>query len=175
MAQAYEVGISSPHFALSGTTSIEAVSSTDAPSWPKPSLTSDGTEAFREAVRKEVDACMAQKTLKAGCDLGTIPDKEKQQGWTMVDGTVEGSLADDTEKTLKTMKPKIDSMEPTSVEGPVIGTVDTTMSCTKGRADRRVRALHRREHRLPDGGHVREDAHRRLGRRVAQTMTPSGS
>lgn len=30
------------------------------------------------------------------------------------------------------MKPKIDSMEPTSVEGPVIGTVDTTMSCTKG-------------------------------------------
>lgn len=132
MAQAYEVGISSPHFALSGTTSIEAVSSTDAPSWPKPSLTSDGTEAFREAVRKEVDACVAQKTLKAGCDLGTIPDKEKQQGWTMVDGTVEGSLADDTEKTLRTMKPKIDSMEPTSVEGPVIGTVDTTMSCTKG-------------------------------------------
>lgn len=127
----YEVAISSPHYALSGAASMDVTSSTEAPSWPKPSLSSSGTTAFREAVRTEVDACLAQKTLKAGCDLGTIPTTEKQQGWKMVDGTVERSLADDTEKKLKTLTPTVDSREPTSLEGPVIGTVDTTMSCTK--------------------------------------------
>lgn len=128
----YEVGVDSPHYAFSGSTSMRVTSSSVAPSWPKPSLSPSGTKAFREAVRKEVDACVAQKTLKAGCGLGTIPTTEKQQGWKMVDGTVKRSLKSDTEKKLTTMKPDVSSSDPTSVEGRVVGGVDTTMTCTKG-------------------------------------------
>ncbi|MGO1166054.1 MAG: hypothetical protein ACTMHL_05490 [Janibacter sp.] len=127
----YEVGVDSPHYALSGTSSMEVTTSSGAPSWPEPSLSSSGTAAFREAVREEVDSCMEQKTLKAGCGLGTVPDTDRQQGWKMVDGTVKRSLTSGTEKKLKTMKPDAGSSDPTSVEGPVVGGVDTTMSCTK--------------------------------------------
>ena len=52
-------------------------------------------------------------------------------GWTMVENTVERSISEDTQRTIDTMEATPSSDEPTYVEGTSVGSVTTTIECTK--------------------------------------------
>jgi len=97
---------------------------------PSPVLTEEGQKTFRTAVQSAVDGCLAQDTLKAGCGIGEIPGSTSD-GWTVTEGTVKRSISEDTQRTIDTMEGTPGTDEPTYVSGEAVGTVDTTMECTK--------------------------------------------
>lgn len=127
---AYEVTFSRSYFVPSSEDPLLITTSTTEVSWPEPTLNDDGVTAFRGAVQGAVEECLAQKTLEAGCGIGTLPSTSND-GWTMTDGTVERTMPEDTRRGLETMEARPSYDEPTYVEGEGIGTIDTTMECTK--------------------------------------------
>lgn len=126
----YEIAYGAEHFAPSSTDPVIVGAHLDSGEWPEPQLTEDGQAAFRAAVQKAVDACLAETTLQAGCGIGEVP-KTSSDGWTMVEGTVKRSISEDTQRTIDTMEGTPARDEPTYVEGSSIGSVETTIECTK--------------------------------------------
>lgn len=127
---AYEVALSSSYFAPSSEDPLLITTSTPTVSWPEPTLNDDGLTAFRGAVQEAAEECLEQKTLEAGCGIGTLPSTSSD-GWTMTDGTVERTMPEDTQRAIETMEASPSPDEPTYVEGESVGTIDTTMECTK--------------------------------------------
>ena len=84
----------------------------------------------RGAVDDAVQACLEQTTLEAGCGMTPVPTTS-DDGWTMVENTVERSISEDTQRTIDTMEATPSSDEPTYVEGTSVGSVTTTIECTK--------------------------------------------
>lgn len=127
---AYKVETDSPYVDVKGGTMIAASGATE-PTWPKYRLTTKGVSAFRTAVMHDVEDCLAQDTLKAGCGIGTLPSKG-QGGWKTVDGTVKREMSDELERDLETMTPTISSTDATLAEGAVpSGDLTTTMTCER--------------------------------------------
>ncbi|WP_253705477.1 hypothetical protein [Brachybacterium sp. P6-10-X1] len=127
---AYQAALSSSYFTLSSEDPLLITSSVPEVTWPEPMLNDDGLTAFRGAVQEAAELCLAQKTLEAGCGIGTLPSTSSD-GWTMTDGTVERTMPEDTQRAIDTMEPTPSGDEPTYVQGDVVGSIDTTMECTK--------------------------------------------
>lgn len=88
-----------------------------------------GEKAFRSAVSKAVDACVASRNLKAGCGLelpSSLSDGTKMRG-----GTIDRSLSSNARSTLRTLTATSDRTNPTLVTGERIGSVSTEGECTK--------------------------------------------
>lgn len=98
--------------------------------WPEATLTEDGLGVFRGAVQEAVDACLEKDTLEGGCGMGEVPEKSSD-GWTMKDGTVKRSITEETQRAIDTMEATPSYDEPTYVRGESVGSVETTIECTK--------------------------------------------
>ncbi|SLN04991.1 hypothetical protein FM106_29390 [Brachybacterium faecium] len=126
----YELAYGSEHFAPTSTDPLLVGEQYGHVDWPDPELTEDGQTAFRGAVQEAVDACLTETTLAAGCGMTPVPETSND-GWTMVEDTVQRSISEDTQRTIDTMEGTPSYDEPTYVEGSSIGTVETTIECTK--------------------------------------------
>lgn len=128
----YTVGMDEKLFGLDGEATLVYGLGDDYPDWPKAKLTDDGQKAFREAVKKSVDKCVEQNTLKAGCGLQKIQGTSSD-GWKAKDKTVKRSLPGSTERKLEklTAEPGYDEVTYVTAKDS-IGGVDTTMECSKG-------------------------------------------
>lgn len=126
----YELAYGSEHFAPTSTDPLLVGEQYGHVDWPDPELTEDGQTAFRGAVQEAVDACLTETTLAAGCGMTPVPETSND-GWTMVEDTVQRSISEDTQRTIDTMEGIPSYDEPTYVEGSSIGTVETTIECTK--------------------------------------------
>ncbi|WP_299303875.1 hypothetical protein [uncultured Brachybacterium sp.] len=62
--------------------------------------------------------------------MGAVPETSSD-GWTMVEGMVKRSISEDTQRTLDTMEAAPSYDEPTDVQGSSVGSVETTIDCTK--------------------------------------------
>lgn len=127
----YEIALGVDGFAPSETDPLVYSDFESDLEWPEATLTDDGLASFRAAVQKAVDTCIDQDTLEAGCGIGELP-AETSDGYTLTDGTVKRSLPEDAQRTIDKMSATPSYDEPTYVEGEYIGTIDTTMDCTKG-------------------------------------------
>ena len=87
-------------------------------------------QAFREAVLKAVDACLAEKTLAAGCGLDPVPSSATD-GWTASEGTVTRTLSEVGRREIEKMEPTPGHSEPLLLEGSHISGYDYTVECTK--------------------------------------------
>ena len=127
----YELGLGAEHFAPESTDPLLVTDAGGLTDWPEATLTEEGLTAFRGAVQESVDACLAETSLAGGCGMGEVP-AETSDGWASVDGTVERSISEETQRTIDTMEATGDYDEPTYVEGSgAVGTVSTTYECTK--------------------------------------------
>ena len=130
MPGGYEVALGAEHFALTSTDPLLVGELASSLEWPEATLTEEGLTAFRGAVDDAVQACLEQTTLEAGCGMTPVPTTS-DDGWTMVENTVERSISEDTQRTIDTMEATPSSDEPTYVEGTSVGSVTTTIECTK--------------------------------------------
>jgi len=126
----YEVAYEVEHFAPSSSDPVLVGEQHSPDELPEPELTEDGHTAFRDAVQQAVDACLEENTFKAGCGMSEVPTTSTD-GWTMVEGTVKRSISEDTQRTIDTMEGTPSYDEPTYVEGSSVGSVETTVECTK--------------------------------------------
>ncbi|MCG7310044.1 hypothetical protein [Brachybacterium sp. ACRRE] len=128
----YTVGMDEKLFGLDGEATLVYGLGDDYPDWPKAKLTDDGQKAFRGAVKKSVDKCVEQNTLKAGCGLQKIQGTSSD-GWKAKDKTVKRSLPGSTQRKLDklTAEPGYDEVTYVTAKDS-IGGVDTTMECSKG-------------------------------------------
>ena len=126
----YEVAFGAEHFTPTSSDPLLVGELAGSLEWPEAKLTEDGLKAFRGAVDDAVQACLKQTTLEAGCGMRAVP-KKSDDGWTMVEDTVKRSITEDTQRTIDTMEPTPSYDEPTYVEGTSIGSVKTTIECTK--------------------------------------------
>ncbi|WP_157975719.1 hypothetical protein [Brachybacterium sp. YJGR34] len=127
---AYELGYSNENFLPASTDPVLAVNPQEYPEWPDAALSEDGLTTFRGAVQTAVDECVAQKTLEAGCGMDAVPESSSD-GWTMVEDTVSRTLPEESQRNIDTMEGTPEYDEPTYVRGESVGTVDTTIECTK--------------------------------------------
>jgi ketosteroid isomerase-like protein len=126
----YEIAFGAEHFAPSSTDPLLVGESAGSFDWPEATLTEDGLKAFRGAVDEAVQACLKKTTLEAGCGMTPVPEKSSD-GWTMTEDTVKRSISEDTQRTIDTMEATPSYDEPTYVEGTSVGSVETTIECTK--------------------------------------------
>ena len=126
----YEVALGAEHFAPTSDDPLVVGELAATLEWPEATLTEDGLKAFRGAVDGAVQECLKQTTLEAGCGMSAVP-KKSDDGWTMVEDTVKRSITEDTQRTIDTMEPTPSYDEPTYVEGTSVGSVKTTIECTK--------------------------------------------
>ncbi|WP_193103933.1 hypothetical protein [Brachybacterium sp. FME24] len=127
---AYTVATELENFALSSEEPLLVANGEESLSFPDPVLSEDGQNTFRGAVQEAVDDCIAQTTLEAGCGMQSVP-AESSDGWTVTEDTVKRTMSEDTQRTIDTMEGTPSYDEPTYVEGDSIGSLDTTMECTK--------------------------------------------
>lgn len=127
---AYEIALGVENFAPTSTDPLLFIDEESRPEWPEATLTDEGLKVFRGAVQAAVDECLAQKTLKAGCGIGEIPETTSD-GWKVADGTVKRVLPEESQRTIDKMTATPSYDEPTYVEGQHIGSLDTTMECSK--------------------------------------------
>ena len=127
---AYSAAIDVEHFELNSEDPVTVTDEAPGLRDLEPALTEDGLTAFRGAVQKSVDACLEQKTLEAGCGIGTLPSTTSD-GWTLTEDTVRRSLPEESQRNIDKMEATPSYDEPTYVSGSAVGTVDTEMDCTK--------------------------------------------
>lgn len=126
----YELAVSNENYALSGTTSAvvsDPADYTEGDLEATVGLSESGLTAFRTAVNDSVNACVASKTLEAGCGLtvpGTLSD-----GTQIVDGTLTRTLSADAQAKLANLQPDEIYGDPMQVSGPYIGSVDVVADC----------------------------------------------
>lgn len=126
----YEIAYALEHFAPSTTDPMIIGEQHASVEWPEPQLGEDGLAAFRGAVQAAVDVCLEETSLEGGCGMGAVPETSSD-GWTMTEGTVKRSISEDTQRTIDTMEASSSYDEPTYVEGQSVGSVETTIECTK--------------------------------------------
>ncbi|WP_341855586.1 hypothetical protein [Brachybacterium sp. GPGPB12] len=95
MPGGYEVALGAEHFALTSTDPLLVGELASSLEWPEATLTEEGLTAFRGAVDDAVQACLEQTTLEAGRGMTPVPTTS-DDGWTMVENTVERSISEDT-------------------------------------------------------------------------------
>jgi hypothetical protein len=124
----YEVAFGLEHFAPDP---LLVTASEGPDGWPSPVLTESGLSAFRGAVQKAVDDCIAKTSLAAGCGMQALSDTSTD-GWTAVDGTVSRTLTDEAREAIEAMEAAPVGDDPAAVEGSsAVGAVPTTLECTK--------------------------------------------
>ncbi|MGP9539345.1 hypothetical protein ACT3SP_15155, partial [Brachybacterium sp. AOP43-C2-M15] len=126
----YEIAYAVEHFAPDSDEPLLVGEQHTSPQWPEAVLTEDGLSAFRGAVQSAVDDCLEADTLEGGCGMGTVPETSSD-GWTMTEGTVQRTLSEEAQRSIDTMEATPSSDEPTSVRGESVGSVETTIECTK--------------------------------------------
>ncbi len=92
-----------------------------------PTLTDEGKQAFRTAVRGAVDACLASKDLVAGCGLDL---EATLSNGTVDDGTLTRTLTPEAEAALAVLEPRLEASRPSIATCGVIGGVTTTATGT---------------------------------------------
>ncbi len=127
---AYELATSLPNFTLAGDPVVlvtDPYTSGDT-SALEPTLTDAAVQQFRALVRASAEACLAQKTLDAGCGLA-IP-ATLSDGTQMSDGTITRTLTADGSATLDSLEPTLSYDNPTLAQGDYIGGVEISGECT---------------------------------------------
>lgn len=125
----YQLAITNKNFELTGTTDFVVESGDDYSARPDAQvvMSADGSAAAQKAVVAAVQACMAEKTLKAGCGL-TMPAK-LSDGTALTEGSVTRTLSGDAQTKLDTLKGSPDYSNPFLVNMDYIGSVDVKADC----------------------------------------------
>lgn len=92
-------------------------------------LSEDGLAGWRQLVTDAVNACLAEKTLEAGCGL-SIPALFGD-GTAFTDGTLTRTLSAEGQAELAALEPYYPLFDPLQVSAGYIGLVDVTGDCTK--------------------------------------------
>jgi len=127
---AYELATTLPNFTLTGETVVlvtDPYTSGDT-SDIEPTLTDAALQQFRALVRASAEACLAQKTLDAGCGLA-IP-ATLSDGTQMADGSITRTLTADGSASLDSLEPTLSYDNPTLAQGDYIGGVEISGQCT---------------------------------------------
>ncbi|TAJ48299.1 MAG: hypothetical protein EPO52_09100 [Herbiconiux sp.] len=127
---AYELATTLPNFTLTGETVVlvtDPYTSGDT-SDIEPTLTDAALQQFRALVRASAEACLAQKTLDAGCGLA-IP-ATLSDGTQMADGSITRTLTADGSASLDSVEPTLSYDNPTLAQGDYIGGVEISGQCT---------------------------------------------
>ena len=85
----------------------------------EPMLTDEGIAQFRSSVRAAAEECLSSAVLDAGCGLSVTPDL--QGGNSLVDGTIERTISDESWA-------EIDASEPTALSSAPLVMEDTFFS-----------------------------------------------
>ncbi len=127
----YVLGTTTPYFEITGSTTITVRDGWDFPTFEdvQPALTAEGLTVFQTAVNDAVNACIASKSLTAGCGLD-VP-QTLDDGTVLVDGTLTRTLSSDAQATLAHLEPEPSYGEPLQVRTPFLGGVDITAECEK--------------------------------------------
>lgn len=126
----YEIATTLERFTITGETTITVTEPgyVDAGTI-EPALTDEAIEEFRAVVRAAVDACVASKTLTAGCGLD-LP-AVLSDGTQMTEGSITRTLPANTITTLESLEPRLSYSNPTLAQGEYIGSVNASGTCTK--------------------------------------------
>ncbi|MFV0427793.1 MAG: hypothetical protein ACK5KU_12275 [Beutenbergiaceae bacterium] len=126
---AYEIGTSTTYFTFTGTTQVlvgtdYSYDFDDA----EPTLDEEGLTIFQEAIRADVEECIASTQLAGGCGL----DISSQASGDLVpiEGTVSRTLSADAQASLSNLEPDLAYDNPFAVSvDSWIGRVETTLQC----------------------------------------------
>lgn len=129
----YELGVDDDRFEIGGTTSVTLTEPVQSASFSEAEFALDDatTTELRDLVREEVEECVAQTSLEAGCGL-TMEATINSGDVTLEDGTVSRALPADTRAALDslTFEPAYDN--PLRVTSGSIGSVDLEADSTDG-------------------------------------------
>lgn len=127
---AYQLATTMPNFTLTGETVVQVTDpyTSGDTSDIEPTLTDAALQRFRAVVRASVEACLAQKTLDAGCGLA-IP-ATLSDGTQMADGSITRTLTADGSASLDSLEPTLSYDNPTLAQGDYIGGVEISGQCT---------------------------------------------
>lgn len=122
----YELTTTTPNFTLSGATTLTV---SDGYAFPSLSdldvaLSDEGLALFRSTVQDAAAACLASKSLIAGCGLD-IPET-LSDGSRPVDGTLTRTLSAEGRAKLDSLEPDVRYGAPLQVRGDYIGVVTVT-------------------------------------------------
>lgn len=122
----YELSTSTPNFTLSGATTLTVSNGYDFPSLSDldVTLSDEGLALFRSTVKDAANACLASKSLVAGCGLD-IPES-LSDGSRPVDGSLTRSLSAEGQAKLDSLEPQAAYGAPLQVRGDYIGVVSVT-------------------------------------------------
>lgn len=126
----YHLETTSPYHTLTGTDTVTVSDPADYSadfSDVNVELNEKGLAAFRQSITDAVTACLASKSLVAGCGID-IPETISD-GTKIIDGTITRSLDADGQATMANLKPEDIYGDPMQVRGPYIGSVDVTADC----------------------------------------------
>jgi len=121
----YAVALSDERYELGGTSSLVVTAPFESAGFSdlEASLTDATIKELRAAVKKDVDACVSSKKLKAGCGL-TLEKTMNSGDVTLTDGTVSRSLPSSTKSALKKLGFTVAYDDPLVVTSDYIGSVD---------------------------------------------------
>ncbi|MFV0407081.1 MAG: hypothetical protein ACK5LN_09705 [Propioniciclava sp.] len=134
----YEIATTTRYYTFKGTT--QTITTTDFSSdgfrETEITLNDEGLKVFREAIVKDVDACLASKKIDPGCGLGleSNPDRELQP----IEDTFKRELSAEAKTALKNLKPELDFENPFSVSAGRIGSLKVTAKCEDTAAAKKV-------------------------------------
>lgn len=125
----YTLALTQPNFRLEGDTTVLIGTADSVSPTATAKLTESAVATFRELVKKDVDACVASRSLEPGCGMKVA--ETSSDGTRVIDGTLTRTLSASTPAKLAALEPQYFGATPLVVRTGIVGAMDTTGDCEK--------------------------------------------